>query len=88
MSDLTEQQKAMAVWVIIGLVAGLLATFIFPGNQSLLGALIAGLLGSFLGGILAKQFNIRPNLGSAIADQVLIAFLGALLVLIVAWIVL
>lgn len=88
MSDLTEQQKAIIVWVVIGLVAGLLATFIFPGNQSLLGALVAGLLGSFLGGVVAKQFNIRPNLGSAIADQVIIAFVGALIILVIAAIVL
>ncbi|MCC6981902.1 MAG: GlsB/YeaQ/YmgE family stress response membrane protein [Bauldia sp.] len=87
MNNMTEQQKAIAVWVIIGLVAGLLATFIFPGNQSLIGALVAGLLGSFLGGILAKQFNIHPNLGSPIADQVAIAFVGALIILLVAWIV-
>jgi uncharacterized membrane protein YeaQ/YmgE (transglycosylase-associated protein family) len=85
--EMTEQQKALVAWIVIGLVAGLLATLIFPGNQNLVGALIAGVLGSVVGGLLARQFNLRPNLGSAIADQIAIAFVGALIVLLVAQII-
>ena len=80
--------RAIIVWIAIGLVAGLLANLVIGGAGSLLGALIAGLIGSVVGGWLAAQMNWRLNLGSALADQIAVSFVGAIIVLLVARLIL
>ena len=81
------QAQSIVVWIIIGLIAGFLASLVVGGAGSLLGYLVAGLIGSVVGGFLAGQFNIRLNLGNAFVEQVVIAAIGAIIVLIVAQII-
>ena len=58
-----------------------------PGNGTLLTHLVAGILGAFVGGFLARQFNIRLNLGSVFVEQMIIAIVGAIVVLVIARII-
>jgi uncharacterized membrane protein YeaQ/YmgE (transglycosylase-associated protein family) len=41
-------------WIVLGLIAGAIAKAIYPGNQGggILGTLLLGVIGSFVGGIL------------------------------------
>jgi uncharacterized membrane protein YeaQ/YmgE (transglycosylase-associated protein family) len=41
-------------WIVLGLIAGAIAKAIYPGNQggSILGTMILGIVGAFLGGSL------------------------------------
>ena len=75
--------KALAIWAAIGIAAGFLASFVVGGG-GLIRYLITGLIGAFAGGFLAKQFNISVNLGSPILDQVVIATIGAIIVVLFA----
>ncbi|MHA1158112.1 MAG: GlsB/YeaQ/YmgE family stress response membrane protein [Alphaproteobacteria bacterium] len=84
---MSEQTRSIVAWVIIGLVAGALASLIVGGGAGLFGWLIAGLIGSVVGGFLARQLNIKLNLGNAFLEQVIIAFIGAVIVLIIARII-
>ena len=43
------------IWIVIGLIAGWLASLIVGGGGGLIGYLIAGLIGSVVGGFLAQQ---------------------------------
>jgi uncharacterized membrane protein YeaQ/YmgE (transglycosylase-associated protein family) len=81
---MNDQTKSIVSWVIVGLIAGFLASLIVPGGGSLLGWLIAGLIGSVVGGFLAQQLNIKLNLGNPFLEQVIISVVGAVIVLIVA----
>jgi len=54
------------------------------GGGGLLGWLIAGLIGSVVGGFLAQQLKINLKLGNPFLEQVIISFGGAIIVLIVA----
>lgn len=81
---MSEQGKSIVAWVIIGLIAGALASLIVGGGGGLIGWAIAGLIGSVVGGFLAQQLNIKLNLGNAFLEQVIIAFAGAVIVLIIA----
>jgi uncharacterized membrane protein YeaQ/YmgE (transglycosylase-associated protein family) len=49
--------------------------------------LIAGLIGSVVGGFLAQQLNIKLNLGSPFLEQIIISGVGAIIVLIIARII-
>ena len=75
--------KALAIWAAIGIVAGWLASLIVGGG-GLIRYLLTGLVGAFVGGFLAKQFSISLNTGSALADEIIIATVGAIIVVLIA----
>ncbi|MGI9380383.1 MAG: GlsB/YeaQ/YmgE family stress response membrane protein [Methyloligellaceae bacterium] len=78
--------KALITWIVIGIIAGFLASFVVGGG-GLIRYLITGLIGSFVGGFLAQQFNIKLNLGNAFLEQVIVAAVGAIIVVIIAGII-
>jgi uncharacterized membrane protein YeaQ/YmgE (transglycosylase-associated protein family) len=84
---MNEQAKSIIAWVIIGLVAGWLASLVVGGGGGLVGYIIAGLIGSVVGGFLAQQLKIKLNLGNAFLEQIIIAFFGAIVVLVIAHII-
>ena len=75
--------KSLAIFLLIGLVAGWLASFIVGGG-GLIRYLLTGVVGSFVGGWLASQFNIRLGLGSALVEQIIISTAGAIIVVLIA----
>jgi uncharacterized membrane protein YeaQ/YmgE (transglycosylase-associated protein family) len=81
---MSEQAKSVVAWVIIGLIAGWLASVVVGGGGGLIGYIIAGLIGSVVGGFLAQQLKIKLNLGNAFLEQLIIAIVGAIIVLIIA----
>jgi len=84
---MSDQFKSILAWIVIGLIAGWLASIVVGGGGSLIGYIIAGLIGSVVGGFLAQQLNIKLSLGNAFVEQVIISFLGAMVVLIIARII-
>jgi len=81
---MNEQAKSIVAWILIGLIAGALASIVVGGGGGLIGYTIAGLIGSVVGGFLAQQLKIKLNLGNPFFEQVIIAFVGAIIVLIIA----
>lgn len=53
---------SLIAFLAIGLIAGLIARALVPGNQSmgLVGTMVLGVVGSFVGGLLASLFD-RTN---------------------------
>jgi len=79
--------KSLVTWLIIGVAAGFLASF-FVGGGGLVRYLITGLIGAFVGGFLAQQFNIKLGLGNEMLEQIVVATAGAIIVVIIAGIIL
>jgi uncharacterized membrane protein YeaQ/YmgE (transglycosylase-associated protein family) len=84
---MNEQTKSIVSWIIIGLIAGFLASLIVGGGAGLIGWLIAGLIGSVVGGFLAQQLKIKLNLGNPFLEQLIISVVGAIIVIIIARII-
>lgn len=84
---MNDQTKSIVAWIIIGLIAGFVASLILGGGGGIIGWLVAGLIGSVVGGFLSRQFNIRPKFGNAFLEQVLVAIVGAIIVIIIARII-
>ena len=84
---MNEQTRSIVAWIVIGLIAGFLASLVVGGGGGLLGWLIAGLIGSVVGGFIAQQTKLRLNLGNPFLEQVIISVIGAIVVLIVARII-
>lgn len=79
--------EQVITWVVIGLIAGFLASIFVRGRgMGLLGNVIVGLLGALIGGFLFNIFNVQvsPALAGTINIRlidIIVAFVGALLVL-------
>lgn len=67
--------------ILVGLVAGLLASFAVGGvGYGLLGDIAVGIVGAFLGSWLFGVLNIRVPFGG-LGGTILVAFVGAVLLL-------
>jgi uncharacterized membrane protein YeaQ/YmgE (transglycosylase-associated protein family) len=84
---MSDQAKSIVTWIIIGLIAGWIASLIVGGGGGLIGYIIAGLIGSVVGGFLAQQLKIKLNFGNALLEQMVISVIGAIIVLIIARII-
>ncbi len=81
-----DAQK-LIIWAIIGIVAGWLASVVIGGGGGLLRYLITGLIGAFVGGFVFQMAGWKMNLGNEWLEQIVIAAIGAIIVVIIARIV-
>lgn len=70
-------------WVILGLIAGAIAKAIYPGHQGggILGTILLGIIGAFVGGSLANLFttgSLALASSSLSITGVIVAILGAI----------
>ncbi len=75
-------QKGIIAMLVIGLVAGWLASFIVGGG-GLISYLIWGVLGSILGGMLLPKLGVKIDLGNALVNQIVVATIGAVVLVLV-----
>jgi uncharacterized membrane protein YeaQ/YmgE (transglycosylase-associated protein family) len=69
------------VWIIIGAIAGFLASKVLSGKgMGLIWDIVVGILGAFLGGWLAGLAGIAVT---SLVVQVVVAFVGAVILLVV-----
>jgi uncharacterized membrane protein YeaQ/YmgE (transglycosylase-associated protein family) len=67
-------------WLVVGLVAGFLASRMMRGGgYGLIGDIVVGLIGAFIGGWLAGVLGIGGS--SSLIVSIIIAFIGACLLL-------
>jgi uncharacterized membrane protein YeaQ/YmgE (transglycosylase-associated protein family) len=72
------------VFIVVGLIAGFLASRLVLGHgRGWLFDIIIGIIGAFIGGWLAGLLHISINLGVPFLNQIIIAFVGAVLLLLV-----
>jgi uncharacterized membrane protein YeaQ/YmgE (transglycosylase-associated protein family) len=67
-------------WIIVGLVAGVLASFVVGGGFGLLGDILVGILGAFVGGWIFHQMGWSTPFGG-LAGTIFVAFIGAVVLL-------
>ncbi len=72
--------EAILIWAVIGLVAGWLASAVVGGGYGLVGDIIVGIVGAFLGGIIFRALGAGEPFGG-IAGTIFVAFIGAVVLL-------
>ena len=71
----------LLTWLIVGLVAGLLASFVMGGTGlGIIGDIIIGILGAFVGGWLFKTLGVTSPFGG-LGGTIFVAFIGAVVLL-------
>ena len=73
------------IWVLVGLVAGFLASHVALGRGlGLFGDTVVGILGAFVGGFLGALFHVGIAIvGHPLITQMIVAFLGAAILLLI-----
>ena len=69
-------------WIIVGLVAGTCASFVVRGGYGLVGNIVLGIVGAFVGGWGFRELGLHSPL-DGLAGVILVAFLGAVALLLV-----
>ena len=70
-------------WIVVGLIAGWLASQVMRGGgYGLIGDIIVGMVGAVIGGFLAATFLKMPNAVNGInVTSILVAFVGAVILI-------
>jgi uncharacterized membrane protein YeaQ/YmgE (transglycosylase-associated protein family) len=73
----------LLTWLIVGLVAGLLATWALGGvGFGILGDIVVGIIGAVIGGWLFGRLSIPVPFGG-LAGVIFVAFVGAVVLLLI-----
>jgi uncharacterized membrane protein YeaQ/YmgE (transglycosylase-associated protein family) len=71
----------LLTWLIVGLVAGVLASLVMGGTgYGLIGDIIIGIVGAFVGGWLFTRLGVTSPFGG-LAGVIFVAFIGAVVLL-------
>jgi uncharacterized membrane protein YeaQ/YmgE (transglycosylase-associated protein family) len=84
---MTMNTQSLVIWAVIGIVAGFLASVVMGGGAGLVRYLITGLIGAFVGGFVFQAAGWKLNFGNEWLEQIVIAFVGAIIVVIIARII-
>jgi len=74
--------ETILIWLVIGLISGWLASMVAGGGFGLIGDVIVGVVGAFIGGFIFRGLHIHVP-WSGIPGTILVAFVGALVLLVV-----
>jgi len=76
----TMSVETIVIWIAIGLVAGWLASLVVGGGYGVVGDIVLGIVGAFLGGFIFRALHLgTPFRG--VASTIFVAFVGSVVVL-------
>ncbi len=72
---------SILAWIVVGLVAGVLASLVMGGTgYGIIGDIVIGIVGAFVGGWLFTTLGISTPLGG-LGGTIFVAFIGAVVLL-------
>jgi uncharacterized membrane protein YeaQ/YmgE (transglycosylase-associated protein family) len=78
------ETRALVIFLIIGLIAGFLASLLVGGGGGILRYLLTGVIGAFVGGFLFEALNIDLGIRNRLFSQIVTASVGAIIVVLLA----
>jgi uncharacterized membrane protein YeaQ/YmgE (transglycosylase-associated protein family) len=74
--------ETFLLWVVVGAISGWLASVAVGGGFGLLGDVLIGVIGAFIGGALFRHFGWHAPF-AGLAGTIFIAFIGAVILLLI-----
>ncbi len=72
--------ETFLLWLVVGLIAGWLASAVVGGGFGLVGDIVVGIVGAFLGGFIFRALGVGSPFGG-LAGSIFVAFIGAVVLL-------
>ena len=69
-------------WIIVGLIAGVLASLVVGGGFGILADIVIGIVGAFVGAWLFRALGVTSPFGG-LAGVIFVAFIGAAVLLLI-----
>jgi uncharacterized membrane protein YeaQ/YmgE (transglycosylase-associated protein family) len=76
--------RPLLTFLLIGLVAGFIASLLMGGGGGLLRYLVTGVIGAFVGGYLFGLLNVDLGIRNRVASDIVTASVGAVIVIMLA----
>jgi uncharacterized membrane protein YeaQ/YmgE (transglycosylase-associated protein family) len=76
------EPMGLLAWIVVGLIAGWLASKVIPSRMGLVGDTVVGMIGALIGGFLFEAFGSSGTTGFNIWS-IFVAFVGAVVLLFV-----
>lgn len=76
------EPMGLLAWIVVGLIAGWLASQVVPSRFGVIGDTVVGMVGALIGGVLFEQVGSTGTTGFSIWS-VFVAFVGAVVLLVV-----
>jgi uncharacterized membrane protein YeaQ/YmgE (transglycosylase-associated protein family) len=73
--------EIVLVWAFVGLISGWLASRLAGGGLGVVGEIVVGIAGAFVGGLLFRQLHLTVPF-SGLPGTIFVAFVGALALLV------
>ena len=74
--------QTILLWLVIGLIAGWLASAVVGGGYGVIGDIVVGVVGAFIGGLVFRKLGLGTVLGG-LPGTIFVAFVGAVILLLV-----
>jgi uncharacterized membrane protein YeaQ/YmgE (transglycosylase-associated protein family) len=72
----------LLTWIIVGLVAGVLASLVVGGGYGIIADIVIGIVGAFIGAWLFRVLGVGSPFGG-LAGVIFVAFVGACVLLLI-----
>ena len=81
--EVREETVGILAWIVVGLVAGILAKIAMPGPDpgGVIVTIIVGIAGALIGGFVVENFLGGPGVSGINLTSILIATLGSIILL-------
>ena len=74
--------ETILIWAVVVLIAGWIESAVFWGGYGVIGDIVIGIVGAFIGGFIFRGLHVHVP-WSGIPGTILVAFVGALVLLVV-----
>ncbi len=74
--------ETFLIWIVIGLIAGWLASAVMGGGFGVVGDIVIGVVGALLGGFIFRALHLSMPF-KGLASTIFVAFIGAVVLLLV-----
>jgi uncharacterized membrane protein YeaQ/YmgE (transglycosylase-associated protein family) len=74
--------ETLLVWIAIGLIAGWLASAVVGGGFGVVGDIVVGVVGAFMGSLAFRALHLRAPF-HGLPSTIFVAFVGAVLLLLI-----
>jgi uncharacterized membrane protein YeaQ/YmgE (transglycosylase-associated protein family) len=74
--------ETVLVWAVVGLIAGWLASAVVGGGYGVVGDIVVGVVGAFIGSWIFRSLGAGVPFGG-LAGTIVVAFVGAVVLLLV-----
>ena len=73
---------SILTWILVGLVAGVLASLVAGGGYGLIADIVIGIVGAFIGGWIFAKLGTSAPFGG-LAGTIFVAFIGAIVLILI-----